>query len=110
MKKTIISIALFLFASSVFADPESTSIDRKITQIRAYEGMVLIYFSPAFENNQGCTSTSKSTFQLSNLESSGSKNMFELLKNAAETGKTVALSVNGCSGQFPKIYRVDVGY
>lgn len=108
MKALLVTLGLLL-STNVMATPE-TAHDKTITQIRAYENMALIYFTSHFENSQGCPSASHGTFQLSNLASDGAKNMFSLLKSAAESGKLVSMSVDGCAGQFPKIYRVDVKY
>jgi|GEM_PF-5198411 len=107
-----LKVILFLLCSpAVIAANQGIPTDRKITELTVYENMVVVKFSPNFENSQNCTHTSKEHFQLNfNSETGENMALLSTLLAAASASKSVGFAIGGCAGQYPKIYRVNVKY
>ncbi|MCH9690663.1 MAG: hypothetical protein K0U59_01180 [Gammaproteobacteria bacterium] len=110
MKKIIFIVSLFTSLNVLAASgSEIIPNDRTITNITVYADLVVIAFTPSFQNNQGCTSSSSNKLQL-NLAEDSNKALFSTLLTAAASKSKVGFGINGCAGQFPKLYRVEPSY
>ncbi len=110
MRKLILG-SLIVFSTGAFSATEQIPKDRKIVSIQAYQNSILVHFTPSYTNSQGCTSGSKTTFQLpTSIEDGSGKNSYSLLLTAAAASKKVGFGIEDCAGQYPKIYRVDVDF
>ncbi|WNO10317.1 hypothetical protein [Teredinibacter sp. KSP-S5-2] len=98
---------LFFFSQVAFSVSQSVPSDRSVSLLVAYGDIVVVQFSPSFENTQNCSSSSQVTAQL-DLNEDPHKALYSTLLMAFASGKKVGFGIEGCSGQYPKIYRVDV--
>jgi len=105
--KTIIFIASLLASLNVLSANQTIPNDRTITNINVYTDLVVITFTPEFQNNQGCTSSSTNDVQLM-LADDPTKAMFSTILAAAASKSKIGFGIGGCAGQFPKIYRLDL--
>ncbi|MFL0802022.1 MAG: hypothetical protein K6L80_16365 [Agarilytica sp.] len=101
-------MALFISSFSYSAG-ESISRNRAIKEVLVYEGTVVVKIDPVFENSQDCTSGSQKWLQLDyNSETGKNQGLLSTILAAAAASKKVGFGINGCTGQYPEIYRVDV--
>lgn len=107
--KKLLFIALLFATSSAFGANETVPNDRIITDIQVYADLAVITFTPAFQNNQNCSSPSTSSIQLS-LSDDPNKLIFSTLLAAAASKSQVGFGIGGCAGQYPRVYRVDPKY
>ncbi len=108
MNKLILSV-LSLVAFNSFADSEQIPSDRKVTSISVYEEMAFVRFYPAFANSQGCPNGGNVTVTIDMANEKG-KEMYSAVLAAATAGKTIGFGINGCNGDRPKAYRIDVNF
>ncbi len=102
-------ILLFFISSFTYSASESISRNRSIQEVLVYETSVVVKIDPAFENSQECTSNSTRWLQLDyNSETGENQGMVTAILAAASASRKVGFGINGCTGQYPKVYRVDV--
>jgi len=108
----LLQIIVFLLCSQVaIAANQGVPTDRKITELIVYENLVVVKFSPSFENIQNCIHSTKEHFQLNfNSETGENTGLLSTLLAAAAASKQVGFAIGGCAGQYPSIYRVNVKY
>ncbi len=100
------SLATFSIAAG---SSETTPLDRTITRIDVLKGSALIHFSPEYDNEQGCTKTSKTIAVLREVDVY--PEIFSGLLSAMHAKSFVTLGLDGCGGgsyDYPKIYRVGI--
>jgi hypothetical protein len=105
--------ALLLITASVPAlAADWMPIDRKIVNIYVYDDHVLVKFSPAFSNTQGCSKGGNDSAMIITTDNAHNEMMSALLA-AASADNQVGLALSGCGGgyfDYPLIYRVAIAY
>ena len=88
-----------------------TITDRKITKITLYTEAstisdVLVHFSPAYTNTQNCGG--EDYIVRIHIDVAVFDAIYSSLLAASVAGKLVSFGINGCSGDNPLIYRVEI--
>ena len=107
--KIYLLVALVLLCNQTFAR-ENIPKNRAVAAISAYNTHILVKITPPFVDVQGCASTSGDILRIKYDDPGKGKAMYAAVLAAAEADRTVGFGIDGCSGQYPKVYRVDVEY
>ena len=102
-------VVLILTAFNVHANSEEIPDDRRITELVVYSSRIVVKFTPGYTNAQGCDSSSSTKIQLSTVDDPD-KIIYSTLLAAAASQQDIGFAIEDCSGQYPKIYRVDTDY
>lgn len=106
MKKLIFIMAMLL-SQSAYAVNDQMPPTRTITSISTYANMVIVRFTPEYENTQGCTSPNKTRLEFT-FDSTKGKEMYAAVLAAAAAKYRVGFGLSGCTGSgSPIAYRVD---
>ena len=92
---------------------DNVPLDRTITRINTYDKFAVIKFSPAFDNNLGCTGGVNATTRAALFFDAKPDNKVQLAMAmmAMSLKQKIGFGISGCSGVFggiPIVYRVDI--